>query len=347
MKRRLVNVLLCVTLVAAMAAGCGSSGSDSTSSGDSTSGNDTSGNTTAETSDAETGTASDGKTYRIGFSQGTMNHPYRIAMVEDNVNYAKEHYPEFEIITTDGQNNSATQMQNVEDLLASDIDLLLISPLTSDALTDVCQKAMDMGIPVVTLDRNVECEVTCYVGAENRPMGVASGEEFAKMLDGKGNIIEVLGTAGASADIDRQSGFEEALEAYPDMNIIASQYCDYLREDAMQFMEDMLQRFGEGEIDGVFCTNDEMAMGVLEAIKSAGREDEGILVSGMDGTEIAFEAVQNGEMAFTVVYPTCAPEGVEAAYDILEGDGIESCWELDATLVNNDNVSEWVGKGLE
>lgn len=145
MKRRLVNVLLCVTLVAAMAAGCGSSGSDSTSSGDSTSGNDTSGNTTAETSDAETGTASDGKTYRIGFSQGTMNHPYRIAMVEDNVNYAKEHYPEFEIITTDGQNNSATQMQNVEDLLASDIDLLLISPLTSDALTDVCQKAMDMG----------------------------------------------------------------------------------------------------------------------------------------------------------------------------------------------------------
>ena len=259
--------MLCVTLVAAMAAGCGSSGSDSTSSGDSTSGNDTSGNTTAETSDAETGTASDGKTYRIGFSQGTMNHPYRIAMVEDNVNYAKEHYPEFEIITTDGQNNSATQMQNVEDLLASDIDLLLISPLTSDALTDVCQKAMDMGIPVVTLDRNVECEVTCYVGAENRPMGVASGEEFAKMLDGKGNIIEVLGTAGASADIDRQSGFEEALEAYPDMNIIASQYCDYLREDAMQFMEDMLQRFGEGEIDVVFCTNDEMAMGVLEAIK--------------------------------------------------------------------------------
>ena len=83
----------------------------------------------------------------------------------------------------------------------------------------------------------------------------------------------------------------EQLEAkYPDMKVISDQYCDYLREDAMQFMEDTLQRFGEGEIDAVYCHNDEMALGALEAIKSAGRQDEGILLVGMDGTEVAFEA---------------------------------------------------------
>lgn len=277
-----------------------------------------------------------------------MNHPFRVAMVEENVSYAKENYPEFDVTVTDGQNDSATQVQDVEDLLASGIDLLLISPLTSDALTDVCQKAMDAGVPVVTLDRNVECDVTCYIGAENKPMGVASADKLAEMLDGKGNIVEIQGTAGASATIDRHDGFVEQLEAkYPDMKVISDQYCDYLREDAMQFMEDTLQRFGEGEIDAVYCHNDEMALGALEAIKSAGRQDEGILLVGMDGTEVAFEAVQAGEMAFSVVYPYCAPEGMQAAYEILEGSGRDVRWQLDTAIVDADNVSEWIGKGLE
>ena len=346
MKKKLVSMLLCAAMTVAMVSGCGSKPEDAAPEAaeqEETPAAD------AEPAQEETaGDSAEGKTYRIGLSQGTMNHPFRVAMVEENVAYAKENYPEFDVIVTDGQNDSATQVQDVEDLLASGIDLLMISPLTSDALTDVCQKAMDAGIPVVTLDRNVECDVTCYIGAENKPMGVASADKLAEMLDGRGNIVEIQGTAGASATIDRHDGFVEQLEAkYPDMKVISDQYCDYLREDAMQFMEDTLQRFGEGEIDAVYCHNDEMALGALEAIKSAGRQDEGILLVGMDGTEVAFEAVQAGEMAFSVVYPYCAPEGMQAAYEILEGGGRDARWQLDTAIVDADNVSEWIGKGLE
>ncbi|WP_334105259.1 substrate-binding domain-containing protein, partial [Muricomes intestini] len=237
-------------------------------------------------------------------------------MVDENVKYAEENYPEFECLTTDGQNDSATQVQDVEDLLARGIDLLLISPLTSDALTPVCEKAMEQGIPVVTLDRNVDCDVTCFIGAENKPMGVASADKLAEELEGKGNVIELQGTAGASATIDRHDGFAEELEAkYPDMEIIATQYCDYLRENAMSFMDDTLQRFGPGEIDAIYCHNDEMALGALEALKTAGRDDEGILITGMDGTEVAFSEIEDGNMFFTVFYPYCAPEGIQAAYE--------------------------------
>ena len=337
MKKRIFSVMLCMAMAATMAAGCSNGASKETKAT----------NGEAKTEDTDKASDSGDKKYVIGVSQGTMNHPFRVAMVDENVKYAEENYPEFECITTDGQNDSATQVQDVEDLLARGIDLLLISPLTSDALTPVCEKAMEQGIPVVTLDRNVECDVTCFIGAENKPMGVASADKLAEALDKKGKIVEIQGTAGASATIDRHDGFAEQLEKeYPDMEVIATQYCDYLREDAMTFMDDTLQRFGPGEIDAIYCHNDEMALGALESLRAAGREDEGILIVGMDGTEVAFSEIEEGNMFFTVVYPYCAPEGMQAAYEILEGDGVETRWELDTTIVDKDNVKDWIGKGL-
>lgn len=331
--KNLFSVLVIGLLAATLLVGC----SDNEETPESESTEDTSAASGEESKDK----------FVIGFSQGTMNHPFRIAMVEENVAYAEENYPEFEVVVTDGQNDTATQVQDVEDLLARGIDLLLISPLTSEGLTDVVQKVLDEGIPVVALDRNVNTDVTSYVGAENKPMGVASADKLAEMTDGKARIVEIQGTAGTSATIDRHDGFVEQIEAeYPDMEIISTQYADYLREDAMTFMEDTLQRFGEGEIDAVYAHNDEMALGALEAIKSAGREDEGIIIIGMDGTEVAFEAIKAGEMAFTVVYPYCAPEGMQAAYEILVGDGVDERIELDTAIVSEENVDEWLGKGL-
>ena len=89
-----------------------------------------------------------------------------------------------------------------------------------------------------------------------------------------------------------------------------------------------------------------MAAGVVEAIAAAGRSDEGILVTGMDGNEEAFEYVDSGEMAFTVIYPTCAPEGMQAAYKILNGEEVDQHWILDTTVVSKDNVKDYLGTGL-
>lgn len=332
MKKRILVSLLAAILVVATLVGCSKPAQTPQTS-------EPAGSSSETTEPAE-------KKFKVGFSQGTMNHPFRVAMVEENVAYAKEHYPEMEIIVTDGNNDSAKQVSDVEDLIAQGIDALIISPLTAEALTDVCAKAMEAGIPVITLDRNVNTEVTTFIGAENKPMGVASAKLLAEMTGGKARIIEVQGTAGASATIDRHDGFVEELANYPEMEIIAEQYCDYLRENAMVFMEDMLQRFGPGEIDAVYAHNDEMALGALEAIRAAGREDEGIKIIGMDGTEVAFEAIKSGAMAFTVVYPYCAPEGVQVAYQILNGEKVDTRIQLDTAIVSAENIDEWIGKGL-
>ncbi|TIQ42248.1 MAG: ribose ABC transporter substrate-binding protein [Mesorhizobium sp.] len=282
---------------------------------------------------------------KIGFSQGTMNHPWRVAMVEGNKKYAAEHYPDVDLIITDGNNDASKQVADVENLIAQGIKVLMISPLTEQALTPVVKEAMDAGIKVVTLDRKVKTPVTVHVGGENLPLGVGAGEFLAKKLNGKGNIIELQGTAGASATIDRNKGFAEAIAKFPDMKVVASQNCDYTRDKAVKFMEDMVQRFGPGQIQAVYAHNDEMALGAIQVLEAAGRLNE-VAVVGIDGQETAFEAVKQGKLAATFVYPFVAPEGIETAYKVAKGEQVPPTITLPTVSVTADNIAQMIGKGF-
>src|SRR5260221_8316925 len=88
----------------------------------------------------------------IGFSQATMNHPWRVAMVDGNKKYAAEHYADITLVVTDGQNQATKQGSDVENLMARGIKVLIISPLQAQALTPIVKQGMDAKIPVVTLD---------------------------------------------------------------------------------------------------------------------------------------------------------------------------------------------------
>ncbi|XID92537.1 substrate-binding domain-containing protein [Paenibacillaceae bacterium WGS1546] len=279
----------------------------------------------------------------IGFSQGTMNHPFRVAMVEQNVKYAQENYKDVEVITTDGENTASKQVSDVESLISRKVDVLVISPLTEDALTPVVKKAMDAGIPVITLDRKVNTEVTLHIGGNNLALGKTAGEYITNAIGGKGNVIEIQGTAGASATVERNQGFRETLGK--DVKIIAEQHADYLREPALKFMEDMLQRYGKGEIQAVYAHNDEMALGAIQALKAANRLDE-VKVIGVDGENLAIDSVSQGELLATLTYPFCAPEGIQYAYKIAKGETFPKEIELESKIIDASNVAENIGKGF-
>lgn len=281
---------------------------------------------------------------KIGFSQGTMNHPWRVAMVEGNKAYAAQNLPDVDLIITDGQNESAKQVTDVESLMAQGITVLMISPLTADALTPVVADAMDAGIKVVTLDRKVNTPVTVHVGAENKPIGEAAGKFIIEKLGGKGNVIELQGTGGASATVDRHDGFDAAI-AGSELKVVASQNCDYLRENALKFMEDQLQRFGPGEIQAIYAHNDEMALGAIQALETANRLGE-VVVVGIDGQNTAFEAIKAGKLAATFVYPFCAPEGIEIAYKVAKGEEVPAEVILPGKQVDASNIDEMLGKGF-
>lgn len=278
----------------------------------------------------------------IGFSQATMNHPWRVAMVEENKKYAAEHYPDVDLIVTDGQNSATKQVSDVESLMTRGIKVLVISPLQAQALTPIVKQVIDAKIPVVTLDREVNTNVTCRIGAENKPIGENAGKLIVEKLSGKGYIVEIQGTAGASATIDRHSGFRDSLKEVPDIKVVADQYCDYLREPAVKFVEDMLQRFGPGQIQAIYAHNDEMALGAAKAVADAGRTKE-IIIVGIDGQNSAFEAIKDGKLAATFIYPFCAPEGVVYAYKIAKGEQVPDRVILKSTRVDALNLDQYLG----
>jgi ribose transport system substrate-binding protein len=282
----------------------------------------------------------------IGFSQGTMESSWRVNMVEGNRKFAEAHLPDVELIITNGENNASKQVSDVESLIAQGVKTLIISPVTADALTPVVKQAMEAGIPVVTLDRKVNTDVTLHIGADNVLIGKTAGEFVCETLGGTGNVIEIQGTAGASATIDRHDAFHAVLaEKCPDVKVVADQVANYVREPAIKFTEDMLQRFGPGEIDLVYAHNDDMALGAVTALEAAGRLDE-VKVVGIDGENAAYDAIKDGKMVATFTYHFVAPEGVQYGYKVAKGEKLDPEIVLPTHQVDATNVDEWLGKGF-
>jgi ribose transport system substrate-binding protein len=291
-----------------------------------------------------TGGGGGGDSKTIGFSQATVNHPFRVAMVDGNVAYAKE--KGYKMVVTDAQDDAAKQIADIQSLMAQNVKVLIISPDQSAPLNNIVKQAMDAGIKVITADRSVDTPVTEHIGGDNLAIGKEAADYLAENLGDKGNVIEIQGTAGASATIDRQKSFDDEMSsAHPNIKIIATQYADYSRQPAQKYMEDMLRRFPSGEIQAVYAHNDEMALGAIQALKEANRLDE-VKVISIDGQNAGIDAVKDGSLLATFAYPYCAPQAAEQAIKAMKGEDIPEDLVLDAPRIDADNVDEWVGKGF-
>jgi ribose transport system substrate-binding protein len=292
--------------------------------------------------------AQDDEKFQCGFSQAHNGHPWRVNQTANVRDYWAENLTdEMDMAFTDGRNRPDKQAADVEDLLAKGVTCLILTPVQAEALTPVTEQAMEAGVIVITLDREVNTPVTLHIGADNKLIGRMAAQYIAEnLLNGEGNIIEIQGTLGASATTDRHDDFVAELEAnYPNIQVIASQTADYERADALTYMEDMIQRFEPGEFTVVYAHNDEMALGAIEALKAADRL-EGVFVVGIDGQNEAFDAIAAGEMTATITYPNGGAEGVEYAYKILSGEEVTDRLVLDSILVDPSNVEEWIDKGF-
>lgn len=284
----------------------------------------------------------------IGFSQANGGDVWRVNQTNNVRDYCTEYIPGAEVIVTDAQGDEAKQDADVDDLIARGVDVLLLTPLTADALTPAAERALDAGIPVITLDRAVNVAVTQHIGADNKLIGRTAAEFIAETLfNGEGGrIIEIQGVLGASATTDRHDEFVAWLEENaPNVEIVANQTGEYRREPALDYMEDMLQRFGPGEFDVVYAHNDEMALGAVQALEDADRLDE-VAVVGIDGQNEAIQAIADGKIAATFTYDNAGKEACESAAKLVNGEEIDPEWVLETNQIDATNAEEWIGKGF-
>jgi ribose transport system substrate-binding protein len=279
----------------------------------------------------------------IGLSQPNVEHPYRVAGVKAAQEWVKKH-PEVELIVADGRRDSAKQLADVEDLITRKVSIIVIAPNDAKALAPIGEKAKRAGIPIVTFDRVLaapEDQVAAHIGSDNIEMGRVAARYIAKQLDGKGVVIQIEGTPGASATVDRKKGFEEQIAKSPGIKVAASMVGHYRRHEAMQGMEDAIT--ANPKIGAVYCHNDEMAFGALQALE-ARNSAKGVIVTGMDGSQVAMQAINDGKLTGTVYYHHMFPEALELAMKVLKGERVPKVTMLETPFVTKDNVAQYLGK---
>ena len=287
---------------------------------------------------------------RVGFSQTETDGPWRIAETKSMQDEAARRG--YELVFTNARGDTATQVSNLEDLVAQRVDAIFLAPREAKGYEGPLQAAKDAGIPVFLIDRELEGpkagdDYVTFIGSNFIEEGRRAGEWLAKQTGGKAGIIELLGTAGSSVANDRHQGFADAIKAYPDMKILAAQDGNFTRAQGQNVMQNLIQAHGKS-ITVVYAHNDEMALGAVQALKAAGMNPgKDVIVLSVDGERAALEAINSGEMNATV---ECNPRFGPIAFDTLEK--FKRGEKLPPKIINQDrffdksNAAQFVGEAF-
>jgi ribose transport system substrate-binding protein len=288
------------------------------------------------------------KKWKVGFSQATTLEPWRVQFNKDIEAEAKNH-PEVELIITDGQDKTEKQVADVENLIAQQVDVLLISPKESAGLTGVVEKAIDAKIPVIVLDRNVDTKrISQFIGGDNALIGKAAGEHAVKLLGGPGkaagNVVEIWGGMGTQPAHDRHDGFHAFTDKEPGIKyLLNNQSGDWKQDKAYDIMTTALRN--NERIDLVYGHNDPMAYGAYLAAKDAGRDKDIKFFIGIDALpDEGVTWVNKGELSATFLYATPGAEGLRQAVKLLNGEKIPPTIVLPTMLVDKSNAGEIMKK---
>lgn len=182
------------------------------------------------------------------------------------------------IIIIDSQNDATKQVSDGEDILQKKINILVINPIDSTAMIPIVDKANAMKIPVVCIDRTVDKgDVLTTVEFDNWKAGAETGAFIAKVLGGKGEVMQIQGTLGASVVYERGESFRQAIAKFPGMKIVAEPSSkDWTTQDALSFTEDALS--AHPNLKAIWTHCDAMALGAFNAVQAKGKEDQVIVV---------------------------------------------------------------------
>ena len=178
-----------------------------------------------------------------------------------------------DVIFCSANDNNAKQAEDIAYLIKKKVDLMIISPNESAPVTPAVEMAYKSNIPIIISDRKIRSDkFTAYIGPDNYEIGALAGEFIVKYLKGKGKIVEIKGTEGASPTIERHEGFMSVVNKYKDIEVIYSESGIFLESIGEKKMEEALLL--NPEIDLVFAHNDRMAKGAYKVVKAKGREKE-------------------------------------------------------------------------
>lgn len=238
------------------------------------------------------------------------------------------------------------QVQQIDSLVRTGIDLLIVAPNQVQTISPAIDRAFDSGIPVIVFERKTNSKkYTAFISADNYEMGRIMGEHIAQQLGGHGRVLEVTGLQGSSPAIDRHKGFADAMALHPGIKIAAVLHGDWTEQSAYKAASQWLEAGGAAtseRIDYVFAQNDRMAMGVRKAAANASAATlKSSLYCGIDGLAGdggGIQLVRDSILDASYIYPTHGDQLLDVAVSILDGKPYNKEVMLKSALVTRDNA---------
>jgi signal transduction histidine kinase/DNA-binding response OmpR family regulator/ABC-type xylose transport system substrate-binding protein len=275
------------------------------------------------------------KLYTIGFSQ-CQEDEWRKSMLAEMKRELSFH-DNIVFIYKDAGGDSKKQIDQINELVKENIDLLIVSPNEKQPLTPVIEKVYESAIPVVLIDRGINSEkYTSFIGASNFEVGQNAGRYAVSLLNGKGNVLEIMGLPDASPFIARHEGFMNIITQHPGIN-----YLKKLDDHAVDYQKNLASTLlTEKNIDLIFAQSDYIAKELYKVCKQTG-VDKKIKIVGVDGLPIdslGMGMVENKIIAATVLYPTGGQEAIITALKILEHKPYTKENLLATSIIDSGNV---------
>ena len=280
----------------------------------------------------------------IGFAAKAFENEYWAALkdgVEDQGEELKEagYDVTVDVRAAQGESDEQGQAALMSDMVNKEYDIILASPISDGNLIQATEKAHEAGIPVIDSIGGFVPDMDIFVGPQHYHSGELAAEWISdKLGDESGQVTVIMGLTQESAARARTQGFEEWFaENRSDIEVIEPQNADWDRTQAKEVMETLIKQYPD--LKAVYANNDTMAMGALEAVISAGKEDE-ILVIGNDGTNEALQSIEEGKLDATVnIFPYYGGKiTVDVALRTLGGQELPKVIYTNQTVVDSENV---------
>ena len=277
---------------------------------------------------------------RIGGVSKTLTNEYWRSLGEGYQNVADQHGVEFTYQAAQSEGDQLGQLSIAETLISQGFNALLLSPQTDANLVPAVEKATEAGIPVLNVNDAVIPSAEHYVGNVQKGNGVNVAQWFIDNRPDGGKVAVIEGQAGVYAAGQRTAGFTETIEGAGNFEVVASVPADWDRQKAYDAAANILQQ--NPDLIGFYANNDGMALGVVEAVKAAGLQDQ-VVVFGTDGISDAYASIRAGGLTGTVdSFPVLTGEvAMEVALRLMAEQDLPRVVATPQALITADNIETY------
>jgi galactofuranose transport system substrate-binding protein len=286
----------------------------------------------------------------VGFSQSeSTSNPFRATETKSIEDQAKK--LGVKLIERNANADVNAQNSQIQDMIAQGAKVLIVAPENSDGLGPALAQAKAKKIPVLTIDRTVSgtacTDFIAFIGSDFYGQAKIAADDLNTATGGNAHVAILTGTPGNNVTTDRTRGFQDEVKAkYPNMKVVASQTGNFAQTDGQKVMEQLLQ--AHPDINAVYAENDEMALGAIQAIKSAGKTPgKDVKIVSIDGIRQMVENVAGGKAVSDIeTNPRFGPLAFQALQDFYGTTGVQDKVIIKDGHFTSANAQQALSQGL-